>query len=76
MVSFVILQLKDKLRAAEERCAQAEMSQARIQESMKSALMRGVCALNMETMTILQPENKLKSSEEPLNISIPGIIAI
>ncbi|KAM3177107.1 hypothetical protein ACTXT7_005165 [Hymenolepis weldensis] len=67
-----IVELKDKLRAAEQRCAQAEMSQARIQESMKTALMRGVCALNMETMTVLQPENELKSSEEPLNISIPA----
>ncbi|VUZ54021.1 unnamed protein product, partial [Hymenolepis diminuta] len=67
-----IIELKDKLRAAEERCAQAELSRARIQESMKSALMRGVCALNMETMTVLQPENELKSSEKPLNISIPA----
>ena len=32
------------------------MSRTRVQETMKSALMRGICALNVVTMPVLQPE--------------------
>lgn len=51
------------------------MSQARIQESMKSALMRGVCALNLETMSVLQPESECGSPKGPLHIEVSGKIA-
>ncbi|KAM7538301.1 hypothetical protein Aperf_G00000075270 [Anoplocephala perfoliata] len=58
-----IAELREKLRCAEERSALAEKSQTRAYESMKSALMRGVCALNMETMSIIQPKSESEYSE-------------
>ncbi len=52
-----LAELRDRLRSAEEKCALVEESQTRTYENMKSALMRGVCALNMETMSVLKPES-------------------
>lgn len=64
------MKLREKLRAAEEKCALAEMSRTRVQETMKSALMRGICALNIETMQVLQPESASSYVKED-NIPIP-----
>ncbi|VDD79130.1 unnamed protein product [Mesocestoides corti] len=68
-----IAELRERLQAAELRCKKAEMLQARTHENLKSALMRGVCALNMETMSVLQPDDAEISGESPVGgVSVPS----
>lgn len=45
------------MRQSEASRLKSEALQAEIQRNMKSALMRGVCALNMETMGVIQNGN-------------------
>ncbi|BHF66793.1 Centrosomal protein poc5 [Sparganum proliferum] len=54
----IVAELEEKLRLSEAKLIEADRQQHESHMAMKSALMRGVCALNMETMSVLQPETE------------------
>ena len=65
-------QIHGKLDEANAKLKQAETDRAQQYEEMKRALMRGVCALNMETMAVLRgsspsgfPAASLPPAKEP-----------
>lgn len=51
---FNCLQLNCALNAARDEVQQLKHDRERYEETMKKAFMRGVCALNMEAMTMFQ----------------------
>ncbi|KAJ3014424.1 UNVERIFIED_CONTAM: Centrosomal protein poc5 [Siphonaria sp. JEL0065] len=52
-----IKELEMQVNKTKTRLNQSEMDRARAQGDMKKALMRGVCALNMEAMSVFRPAN-------------------
>lgn len=49
---FIYLQLNEALQQSQQEVAQLSMERENFEENMKKAFMRGVCALNMEAMTM------------------------
>ena len=47
-----MFQLNAQLSAAQEEVVRLQQERDRFEEQMKKAFMRGVCALNMEAMTM------------------------
>eukprot|EP00727_Mastigamoeba_balamuthi_P002156 m51a1_g11938 putative centrosomal protein poc5 isoform 1 (248) ;mRNA; r:719856-720738 len=57
--------LAAELRASQEALQDAQAEQTRVQDELKKALMRGVCALNMETMAALRPAQGPAAPQTP-----------
>ncbi|KAJ3318228.1 Centrosomal protein poc5 [Blyttiomyces sp. JEL0837] len=51
-----LLDIQNRLTVTEEKLATSEAERNRAQENMKKALMRGVCALNMEAMSVFRED--------------------
>ena len=51
--------LRKKLEEANVQLAQGNSQKAAMQENLKKAFMRSVCALNFEAMDILDPSQKM-----------------
>ncbi|KAK3094372.1 hypothetical protein FSP39_000914 [Pinctada imbricata] len=52
-----IRSLNESLQAARDEISRLHVERDKYEESMKKAFMRGVCALNLEAMTMFQPED-------------------
>jgi centrosomal protein POC5 len=55
---FIILQLSGALENAKAEIQKMQQEKDHFEDSMKKAFMRGVCALNLEAMTIFQNKNE------------------
>jgi centrosomal protein POC5 len=58
--------LSSKLNEANKLVEESNRNKADMQENLKKAFMRGVCALNFEAMNILQPSNKIPGLDDAL----------
>ena len=65
----IIDSLKLKLNEANEKIENESLKRQQIQDDLKKAFMRGVCALNFEAMNVFQSENK---KEDCKNINMPS----
>ena len=55
---FSISQLSGQLAAARDEVSVLNVQREQYEESMKKAFMRGVCALNMEAMTMFSEDER------------------
>ena len=55
--------LRRKLEEANVQLAQGNSQKAAMQENLKKAFMRSVCALNFEAMDILDPSQKMAQNQ-------------
>ncbi|KAJ3126335.1 Centrosomal protein poc5 [Physocladia obscura] len=72
-----ISQLRQSLNDAQSRLSHSQQALIRAQADMKNALMRGVCALNMEAMSIFRtanndPQPSIQKTAPASEINIPN----
>ena len=70
---YYIIQVNQVLESVKEEIAQMHKERERYEEMMKKAFMRGVCALNLEAMTIFhnneEKENRDTGNKLPSNLT-------
>ncbi len=55
LLYFLCVQMKRFLEESEHKCVQFKSERDNFEADVKKAFMRGVCALNLEAMTVLKP---------------------
>lgn len=61
--------LQSRLRETTDELEKINRSKEHMQEQLKNAFMRGLCAMNLEAMNVLQPGNSEKNPEELVGLA-------
>lgn len=68
-----IKRLEEELRASKEKIDTLHSSHKSYEDMMKQALMRGVCALNVEAMSVLYNSSEVSAQPSVTNLSVPHL---
>ncbi|KAG5444852.1 hypothetical protein CSKR_106171 [Clonorchis sinensis] len=65
-------QLETQLNSTRAELESTRATQAEENATLKMALMRGVCALNMETLTLFNKDARIHTGDSPVGTRLPG----
>ncbi|KER23668.1 hypothetical protein T265_14595, partial [Opisthorchis viverrini] len=65
-------QLENELESTRAELESTRVIQAEENATLKMALMRGVCALNMETLTLFNKDARVHTGDPPVGARLPG----
>ncbi|TGZ62991.1 hypothetical protein CRM22_007146 [Opisthorchis felineus] len=65
-------QLENELKSTRAELESTRATQAEENATLKMALMRGVCALNMETLTLFNKDARIHTGDSPVGARLPG----